>query len=111
MPLPSAMLSPEQRWRRGLWLGVVAVALAAAAVFWPTGGSLLTPFQHPGETVSGLGHGTAATRLAWPLLVVAVIVLAQRLAPSIQGVARWIDNPGQRLRAARCKTPTGSSAG
>jgi hypothetical protein len=41
-----------------------------------------------------MGHGTAATRLAWPLLAVAVIVLAQKLAPSVQGVARWIDNPG-----------------
>lgn len=94
MPLPSVMLSPEQRWRRGLWLGVVAVVLAAAAVFWPTGGSLLAPFMHAGNTVSGLGHGAAAARVAVPLLVVAVIVLAQRLAPSIQGVARWIDNPG-----------------
>jgi KAP family P-loop domain len=94
MPLPSAMLSPEQRWRRGLWLGVVAVVLAAAAVFWPAGGSLLAPFAHAGSTVSGLGHGAAAARLAWPLIVVAVIILAQRLAPSIQGMARWIDNPG-----------------
>ena len=94
MPLPSVMLSPEQRWRRRLWLGVLTVALATAAVFWPTGGSLLTPLLHPGETVSQLGHGKAATRLAWPVLVVAVIVLAQRLAPSIQGIARWIDNPG-----------------
>jgi hypothetical protein len=94
MPLPSVMLSPEQRWRRRIWFGVLAVALAAAAVFWPTGGSLLTPMLHPGETVSTLGHGTAAARLAWPLLVIAVIALAQRLAPSIQGVARWIDSPG-----------------
>jgi hypothetical protein len=94
VPLPSVMLSPEQRWRRRLWFGVLAVVLAAAAVFWPTGGSLLSPFLHPGATVSGMGHGTAATRLAWPLLAVAVIVLAQKLAPSVQGVARWIDNPG-----------------
>jgi hypothetical protein len=94
MPLPSVMLSPEQRWRRGLLLGVVAVVLAAAAIFWPTGGSLFTPFLRTGKAVSGLGHGAAAARLAWPLLVVAVIVLAQRLAPSVQGVARWIDNPG-----------------
>ena len=94
MPLPSVMLSPEQRWRRRLWLGVLAIAVATAAIFWPTGGSLLAPLLHPGETVSQLGHGTAATRLAWPVLVVAVIVLAQWLTPSIQGIARWIDNPG-----------------
>lgn len=94
MPLPSVMLSPERRWWRRLWFGVLAVALAAIAIFWPTGGSLLTPFTHAGATVSSMGHGTAATRLAWPLLAVAVIVLAQGLAPSIQGVARWIDNPG-----------------
>jgi hypothetical protein len=94
MPLPSVMLTPEQRWRRGLWLGVLTVVLAAVAIFWPTGGSLLTPFLHPGATISDLGHGTVATRLAWPVLVVAVIILTQRLAPSIQGVARWIDNPG-----------------
>jgi KAP family P-loop domain len=99
MPLPSVMLSPEQRWRRGLWLGVLAVALAAAAIFWPTGGSLLTPLLHPGETFSQLGHGAAATRLAVPVLLVAVIALARRLAPSIQGMARWIDTPG--LEAAR----------
>jgi len=32
------------------------------------------------------------------LLIVAVIVLAQRLAPGIQGVARWIDNPGSEAK-------------
>jgi hypothetical protein len=94
MPLPSAMLSPEQRWWRRLWYTVLAVLLAAVAVFWPTGGSLMKPFLHPGGAVSGLGHGTAATRLAWPVLAVTVILLAQRLAPSIHGVARWIDDPG-----------------
>jgi len=94
MPLPSVMLSPEQRWRRRLWLGVITGALATAAVFWPTGGSLLTPLLHPGATFSKLGHGTAAARLAVPVLLVAVIALAQRLAPSIQGIARWIDSPG-----------------
>ena len=94
MPLPTVMLSPVQRWRRRLWFAVLAVVLAAAAIFWPTGRSLLTPLLHPGATISALGHGTTATRLAWPLLVVAVIVLAQRLAPGIQGVARWIDEPG-----------------
>jgi hypothetical protein len=94
MPLPSVMLSPEQRWRRRLWYGILAVALAAVAVFWPTAGSLLSPFAHPGAAISGLGHGTAAVRLAWPALAIAVILLAQRLAPSIQGAARWIDDPG-----------------
>jgi hypothetical protein len=94
MPLPSVMLSPEQRWRRRLWLGVLTVVLAAAAVFWPTGGSLLTPLLHPGATISKLGHGTAAARLVLPVLLVAVIALAQRLWPSIQGIARWIDSPG-----------------
>jgi hypothetical protein len=94
MPLPSSMLSPEQRWGRRLWYGVLAVALAAVAVFWPTGRSLLTPFAHPGTAISALGHGTAAARLSWPALAVAVILLAQQLAPSVQGVARWIGAPG-----------------
>jgi hypothetical protein len=92
-PLPSVMLSPEQRWRRRLWLGVLTVALAAAAIFWPTGNSLLTPLLHPGASISHLGYGMVATRLALPVLV-AVILLAQRLTPGIQGIARWIDNPG-----------------
>jgi hypothetical protein len=94
MPLPSVMLSPEQRWRRRLYYGLFTLALAATAVFWPTGGGLLTPLLHPGTAISGLGHATAAIRLAWPLLLVAVILLAQQLAPGVQGVARWIDNPG-----------------
>ena len=103
MPLPSVMLSPEQRWRRRLWLGVLAVVLAAVAIFWPTGGSLLSPFLHPGAKISDLTHGTVATRLAWPVLVVAVIVLAQWLAPGIQGVARWIDNPGSEAARGSMK--------
>jgi hypothetical protein len=93
MPLPSVMLSPVQRWRRRLWFGVFAVALAAAAIFWPTGRTLLTPLLHPGATVAALGHGIAAARLTWPVLVVAVIVLAQKLGPGIQGIASWIDDP------------------
>jgi hypothetical protein len=94
MPLPSSMLSPQQRWSRRLCYGVLAVALAAIAVFWPTGRSWLTPFAHAGTTISALGHGTAATRLAWPALAVAVLLIAQQLAPGIQGVARWIGAPG-----------------
>lgn len=93
MPLPSVMLSPVQRWRRRLWFGVLAVVLAAAAIFWPTGRSLLTPLLHPGATVSALGHGSTTARLTWPVLAVAVIVLAQKLGPGIQGIARWIDDP------------------
>jgi len=94
MPLPSSMLSPQQRWSRRLCYGVLAVALAAMAVFWPTGRSWLTPFAHPGTAISALGHGTAATRLAWPALALAVLLVAQQLLPSIQGVARWIAAPG-----------------
>jgi hypothetical protein len=99
LPLPSVMLRPEQRWRRRLWLALLALALAAAATFWPTKVPLLTSLLHPGKTVSGLGHGTAAARLVWPALVVAVIALARQLGPGVQAVARWIDDP--RSEAAR----------
>ena len=54
VPLPSVMLTPEQRWWRRLRLGLLAVVLAAGAIFWPTGGALLMPW-HPGAAVSALG--------------------------------------------------------
>ena len=98
-PLPSVMLTPEQRWRRRLWFWVLAVALAATAVSWPTGGSILTTLLHPHDTVSSLGHGKAVMRLAWPALAIAVIALAQKLGPGVQAVARWIDSP--KSEAAR----------
>lgn len=92
-PLPSVMLTPVERWRRRLRLWFFAVVLAAVAIFWPTGGSLLTALLHPGARIASLGHGAAAARLAWPALVIAVIAAVQQLGPGVQSVAAWIDSP------------------
>jgi hypothetical protein len=98
-PLPSAMLTPVERWRRRLLLWVFAVVIAAVAIFWPTGGSLYTALLHPAARIASLGHGAAAARLAWPALVIALIASVQQLWPGVQSLAAWIDSP--KSEAAR----------
>ena len=91
-PLPSSMLSPEERWRRRLWLIALSVLIAMAATLWPSGHTLLTPLLHHEVTIRTLKRGATATRLSFGLAV-GVIVLAQKLWPTLQGVARWVDEP------------------
>jgi KAP family P-loop domain len=75
-------------------LGVMAVIFAAVVVFfWPSGDSLFKPLLKPGPTISAVGHGKGVSHLAWPALVIAIVVLARKLVPGVQSVARWIDNP------------------
>ena len=106
-PLPSVMLTSEQRWRRRLLLGGFTVLLATAAIFWPTGGLTVTSLLSPGTKISTLTHGKAALRLAWPLLAVAVILLTQKLGPGIQAVARWIDSPGSEAASGSMEEASG----
>ena len=95
-PLPSAMLSPVERRRRWLWLGLVTLFVAAVAVFWPSSGSLLTAILHPATKLDSLGHGAGAARLAIPAVILALIACVQQLWPGIQSVANWIDSPGSQ---------------
>jgi hypothetical protein len=95
-PLPSAMLSPAERRRRWLCLGLITVLVAAVAVFWPSSGSLLTAILHPGAKLASLGHGAGAARLAIPAVALALITGVQQLWPGIQSVANWIDSPGSQ---------------
>jgi hypothetical protein len=95
-PLPSAMLTPVERWRRRIYLGLFTVLVAAIVVFWPSGGSLLTALLHPGAVLTKLGGAGVATRVASPVVVAALITAYQQLGPGVQSLANWIASPGSQ---------------
>jgi tetratricopeptide (TPR) repeat protein len=97
-PLPSVMLTPTQRWRRGLRFWIIAIALAVSAIFWRTHGSLFITLD-PASAISSVEHGKELWRFAWPAGFLAVFTLVQKLGPGIQAAARWIDDP--KSEAAR----------
>lgn len=95
-PLPSALLTPVERWRRRIYLGLFTALIAAIVVFWPSGGSLLTALLHPGAKLDKLGGAGVATRVAWPVVGAALITAFRQLGPGIQSLANWIASPGEQ---------------
>jgi hypothetical protein len=95
-PLPSVMLTPVERWRRRIYLGIFTALVAVIVVFWPSGGSLLTALLHPGARLTKLGGTGVAARVAWPVVGAALITACQQLGPGIQSVANWIASPASQ---------------
>jgi KAP family P-loop domain len=95
-PLPSGMLSPIEKWRRRLWLGLFTIFVALAVILWPSGGSLLSAVLHPSAKIAALGHGANAARLSIPVILAVVIAAVRQLSPGVQAVANWVDSPGSQ---------------
>jgi len=87
-PLPSSMLSPQERARRRFWLGVVAVAVAI--LIYPLVSALVGP-SHGDITKVRAAFGASA--VGWFALLWGVSALWPRVQRSVAAVAAFVDDP------------------
>jgi hypothetical protein len=89
-PLPSAMLTPEQRWRRRVALGVAALGVAVLLLLPASVRSTVRPPAGATAPVRALlGHQWAALGV----LLLTVLALWPKVFTSAQAAARFVDDP------------------
>jgi hypothetical protein len=89
-PLASAMLSPEQRWRRGIFIGLGSLAVAVAIAVIPK----MRAATKPGSTTVSAIQTVIGQRWA-PLILFALLVWAvwRKVFAAAQATARFVDDP------------------
>lgn len=95
-PLPSPMLTPEQRWWRRVFIVVVTVLIVAIIVLGQNASSLVAALLQPflgknWNRVGGHAHGFASAVIAAALLS---FFLFPRIYSGMRALARFIDSPG-----------------
>ena len=99
-PLPSRMLTPEQRWRRQIYVILASLAVAVGLVLGPDTHDIITAAAQPTET-----HWINAERAAHGFGLSLIIILAAlafiypKIFSGTQAVARFINDP--KSEAAR----------
>jgi KAP family P-loop domain len=87
-PLPTSMLSPQERTRRKVWLGVVAFGIAVAIYFLAHG--LIGPsVTEVAKVQAALGASVAG----WFVVAWALTFLWPRVHKSVAAVAAFVDDP------------------
>ncbi len=90
-PLPSAMLSPEERWRRRILIGLGSLAVAAALVaLMPSVRGAVKPNASTVETIRAVA-GQRWTSLA--LIGLVILTISRKLFAAAQAAARFVDDP------------------
>jgi hypothetical protein len=101
--LPSAMLDPEERHRRRLWLGGGSLLVVLAGGVVPSlRRALPGTVELSDVTLRALGQSIGDRQTAWMLLGVAVALVARNLFAAARAVAAFVDEP-------RSATATGSA--
>ena len=99
-PLPSRMLTPEQRWRRQLYVILASLAVAVGLVLGPDTREIITAAAQPTGT-----HWIRAERAAHGFGLTLIIILAAlafiypKIFSGTQAVARFVNDP--KSEAAR----------
>ena len=97
-PLPSSMLSPQERARRRFWLG--AVALISSVAVYPLVSRLIGPSH---ADITKVRAASGAWAVGWFALLAGVSFLWPRVQRSVAAVAAFVDDP-------RSAAATGSMA-
>jgi KAP family P-loop domain len=89
-PLPTAMLTPEQRWRRRILLGVASLAIAVLVLLPGSVRTIVKPPVGATAAVHALvGHQWAALGV----LLLTALVVWPKVFSSAQAAARFVDDP------------------
>lgn len=85
-PLPGAMLSPRERWRRRLAIGVLSLAVLGVALTLGPVREWLESLPLLEDKAAGLG--------SVGVLALAVVLLWPRVMSAAEHAARFVDDPG-----------------
>jgi hypothetical protein len=94
-PLPTAMLTPRDRWRRRTRLAGVAFGAAVAVAIAPGAGDLLGDASLESELDAAFGARLASVLV----LLLTVLAVWRKLFAATESTARFVDDP--RSEAAR----------
>ena len=93
-PLPSAMLSPEQRWRRKLWIILTSLAIALALVLGPDTRNMVVAAAKPTDkTWLNAAHGIQGFGLTILVLLGAITFIYPKVLSGTQALSRFINDP------------------
>ena len=89
-PLASAMLNPEQRWRRRIFIGLISLAVAVGIALIPQVRTLAKPGASTIDSIKTvLGQRWA------PIILLALVAVAlwPKVFAAAQSAARFVDDP------------------
>src|SRR6266536_2473765 len=99
-PLPSAMLSPEQRWKRRLGIAVISLVVSAAIALLPVARQILRQAFAPNTDITALlQEYIGPTRVGIAIAVLVILAFWRKVYAIAQGAARFVDDP--RSEAAK----------
>jgi hypothetical protein len=93
-PLPSIMLSAEEKWRRRIMVVMVSFLVALTIVLLPgLGKALRSDFQPKADVAQRLQEFFGPTRSAVLLFVLVAFALSRKVFAIAQSAARFVDDP------------------
>jgi hypothetical protein len=93
-PLPAAMLTPEQSWRRKLYVILLALLITGFLMFGPDIGKIATAAAQPtGEHWTAAEHAAHGFGLTVILALAVLAFIYPRVLTGAQAVARFVKNP------------------
>jgi hypothetical protein len=94
-PLPSPMLTPQQRWRRRLWIIIISFIIVMALALGRKTRDAISAAWHPSDKgwdeVARHLHGYASVAV---IIVAIFIFLFPKIYSGMRGLARFVDDPG-----------------
>jgi hypothetical protein len=98
-PLPSAMLSPEERWRRRLAFAMMSIIVAVAIALLPGTGRVLRQVFAPKAEIADRLQELFGSAAGAAILVFVAFAASRRFYAIAQAAARFVDDP--RSEAAK----------
>jgi hypothetical protein len=98
-PIPSAMLSPEERWRRRLGFTVVSIVVAVAIALLPGTGPVLRKVFAPTTEVADRLQELFGSAVGVAILMSVALAASRKFYAIAQAAARFVDDP--RSEAAK----------
>jgi hypothetical protein len=93
-PLPSVMLTPEQRWRRKCYIILISLAIAIGLVLGSESHDLITALARPtGANWTVAQHAVHGWALTLLVLLGAIIFIYPKISAGAQSIARFITDP------------------
>jgi hypothetical protein len=93
-PLPSSMLTPEQRWRRKIWVVLACLAATVALVLGPNTHDLIAAAAQPtGQHWINAEHAAHGFALSLLVILASLAFIYPKIFSGTRAIARYINDP------------------